>query len=153
MTELAKRRRDEKASQDALKLPERACGKGERRIWHILKKHKDFHGKPASSWRQKQITWSKKEAQDSLRKIKDKLFNVGYGGGQQAMQKKFENYARQESDDDMSAKVGGDLGPVTKKKTLFGGNSIAKAAFELEIGELSDVIDTDAGVHIIARFE
>ena len=44
----------------------------------------------------------------------------------EALQKKFENHARAESDDDVSAKVGGDLGPITKKKKLFGGFEIAK---------------------------
>merc|ERR1719356_1010428 len=155
MAEITKRRKQEAeakiaAGKEDQKLPERACTSGEVRVWHILKKHKDFFNKPASSWRQKEITWSKKEAKEALRKLKDKLFNVGYGGGAQALQKKFENYARQESDDDMSAKVGGDLGPVTKKKKLFGGNEIAKAAFQLEQGKMSDIIETKQGVHLVA---
>merc|ERR1712061_778721 len=98
-------------------------------------------------------TWSKKEAKAALEKLKDKLFNVGYGGGAQALQRKFENYARLESDDDVSAKVGGDLGPVTKKKKLFGGREIAKVAFELDLGKLSDVVESMEGCHLVARFE
>eukprot|EP00931_Biecheleriopsis_adriatica_P065741 TRINITY_DN4021_c0_g1_i1.p1 TRINITY_DN4021_c0_g1~~TRINITY_DN4021_c0_g1_i1.p1 ORF type:complete len:428 (+),score=131.27 TRINITY_DN4021_c0_g1_i1:142-1425(+) len=151
--ELEKRRKVEAQKNQAEKLPERAVKQGEARIWHIQKKHRDFFGKPAKSWRQKEITWSKKEAKAALEAIKAKLINVGYGGGAQALQKKFENYARAESDDDVSAKVGGDLGPITKKKKLFGGYEIAKATFEMKVGNISDVIETPEGVHLVGRFE
>merc|ERR1712232_231934 len=120
--------------------PDRACEYGEVRVYHILKKHRDFFGKPATSWRQKEISWSKKEATAALLKLKDKCFNVGYGGGAQALQKKFENFARVESDDDITAKIGGDLGPISKKRKLFGGHEIYKAAKELKQGEMSDVV-------------
>mmetsp|Transcript_28159 Transcript_28159/g.65076 ORF Transcript_28159/g.65076 Transcript_28159/m.65076 type:complete len:441 (-) Transcript_28159:114-1436(-) len=164
MAESAKRRRED--NKDTLNsrraaegetaaveaVPARACREGEIRVWHILKKHRDFFGKPASSWRQKEITWSKKEASAALEAVRAKLFNVGYGGGAQALQKKFENLAHQESDDDVSAKVGGDLGPLTKKRKLFGGLELIKAAFELKPGEMSKVIETKEGVHLVARF-
>lgn len=152
-SEVKKRRAEEAFKKDEDALPVRAVQKGEARVWHILKRHRDFFGKPGTSWRQKDITWSKNEAKAALLKLKDKLFNVGYGGGQQALQRKFENYARLESDDEVSAKVGGDLGPVTKKKKLFGGYEIAKVAFELKIGTVSDVIETTEGCHLVARFE
>eukprot|EP00929_Paragymnodinium_shiwhaense_P106748 TRINITY_DN723_c0_g1_i1.p1 TRINITY_DN723_c0_g1~~TRINITY_DN723_c0_g1_i1.p1 ORF type:complete len:431 (-),score=138.56 TRINITY_DN723_c0_g1_i1:154-1446(-) len=158
MAEVAKRRRQE--VEDGKKLTERACSSSEVRVWHILKKHKDFFGKSGSSWRQKNITWSKKEAKVYLEKMRDKLFNVAYGGGMQGLKKKFENLARQESDDEVSAKMGGDLGPVTKKAKLFGGYQIVNCGFKLEVkGEdatvaLSrEIIETDAGCHLVARFE
>ncbi|CAE8593153.1 unnamed protein product, partial [Polarella glacialis] len=151
--ELAKRRKTQADKKQESALPERATTEGEIRVWHILKKHKDFFGKAASSWRQKQIIWPKKEAAAALKTLKFKLENAGYGGGQQALQRKFENYARQESDDDVSAKVGGDLGPITKKKKLFGGYEFSKASFALKLGDVSDVIETAEGVHLIARFE
>ncbi|CAE7036183.1 SEL1L [Symbiodinium sp. KB8] len=147
--EKEKRQKAEEEKKEANKLPERAVQKGEARIWHILKKHRDFFGKPAKSWRQSQITWSKKEAKESLKALKFKLENVAYGGGAQALQKKFENYAKAESDDDISAKVGGDLGPITKKKKLFGGYEIAKASFELKIGTISDVLETSEGATLM----
>lgn len=154
IAENAKRRREEAEKEKTQPKPtERALVKGEIRVWHILKKHKDFFGKPATSWRMKEITWSKKEAKMALLKLKDKLFNVGYGGGTQALQRKFENYARVESDDNVSAKVGGDLGPITKKRKLFGGLEIAKASFDLEPGSMAEVVETTEGVHLIARFE
>lgn len=158
MAELAKRRRTQaeiEARNGAANksLPTRAVHKGEARVWHILKKHRNFFGKSTSSWRQKEISWSKKEAKAALEKLKDKLLNVSVGGGTQALQRKFENYARLESDDNLSAKVGGDLGPVTKKKRLFGGHEIAKVAFELKVGDVSDVVETTEGCHLVARFE
>merc|ERR1740138_1572054 len=64
MAELAKRRREEASASKAEALPDRAVHKGEARVWHILKRHRDFFGKPATSWRQKEITWSKKEAKE-----------------------------------------------------------------------------------------
>mmetsp|Transcript_29119 Transcript_29119/g.83478 ORF Transcript_29119/g.83478 Transcript_29119/m.83478 type:complete len:428 (-) Transcript_29119:127-1410(-) len=151
-TELAKRRRLDAERAEASSLPTRAVRHGEVRAWHILKKHRDFFGKPATSWRQKEISWSKKEAKTALEKLKDKLVNVGIGGGTQALQRKFENYARLESDDDMSAKVGGDLGPIMKKRKLFGGLEIAKAASEMEVGDIS-IVDSGEGCHLVARFE
>merc|ERR1712032_578490 len=114
------------------------------------KKHRDFFGKPATSWRQKSITWTKKEAKEALEKLRLKLTCVAYGGGAQALQRKFENYARLESDDDVSAKVGGDLGPIVKKQKLFGGPEISKVAFELKIGDVSGVVETAEGCHLVA---
>lgn len=161
MADIAKRRRVEAEARgekpkDLLAAGHeevRACNSGEIRVWHIVKKHRDFFGKPATSWRQKSITWSKDEAKAVLEKLRWKLINIGYGGGDQAMQRKFENLARLESDDDHTAKVGGDLGPVTKRKQLFGGQDFIQAAFKLKQGEVSEVTATSLGVHLIARFE
>jgi len=159
MAELQKRRKTEAAVKEqkndhsAGHDEVRACNANEIRVWHIVKKHRDFFGKPATSWRQKQITWSRDEAKEALTRMKHKLVNVGYGGGPQALQRKFENLARLESDDDVTAKVGGDLGPVTKRKQLFGGSELMHAAFKLKLGEVSDVVETKEGVHLIGRFE
>lgn len=151
----AKRRREERdapAKEAKEAPPARACRNGEIRVWHIMKKHRDFFGKVSSSWRQKEIKWSKKEAMEALDKLHMKLTNVGYGGGTQALQRKFENYAQLESDDQVTAKVGGDLGPITKKKRLFGGGELQKAAFALKVGDISEVVESREGVHLLARF-
>lgn len=54
----------------------------------------------------------------------------------------------QKYSDCSSAKRGGDLG-------LFGRGTMQKpfeeAAFALKVGELSETVDTDSGVHIIMR--
>jgi NIMA-interacting peptidyl-prolyl cis-trans isomerase 1 len=64
-----------------------------------------------------------------------------------AGQAKFEDLAVQYSDCNSGTR-GGDLGP-------FGRGMMQKpfedATFALQVGELSDVVDTDSGVHIILR--
>lgn len=56
----------------------------------------------------------------------------------------------QKYSDCSSAKRGGDLG-------MFGRGSMQKpfeeAAFGLKIGQLSDIIETDSGLHIIERIK
>lgn len=60
---------------------------------------------------------------------------------------KFEDLAARYSDC-KSAKKGGDLGP-------FGRGQMQKpfedATYLLKVGEISDIVDTDSGVHIILR--
>ena len=59
----------------------------------------------------------------------------------------FANIAKQRSDCG-SFQAGGDLG-------MFGRNMMQKpfedASFALKVGELSDIVDTDSGTHIILR--
>ncbi|CAL1361182.1 unnamed protein product [Linum trigynum] len=60
---------------------------------------------------------------------------------------KFEDIASRHSDCS-SAKRGGDLGP-------FGRGQMQKpfedATFALKVGDISDIVDTDSGAHIILR--
>ena len=69
------------------------------------------------------------------------------GGGQQARFNKFVQIARKESDCN-SAKRGGDLGSFGKNKMQ---KPFEEAAFNLNIGEISQTVETDSGVHIILR--
>eukprot|EP01102_Stenamoeba_stenopodia_P004605 TRINITY_DN1490_c0_g1_i2.p1 TRINITY_DN1490_c0_g1~~TRINITY_DN1490_c0_g1_i2.p1 ORF type:complete len:156 (+),score=31.20 TRINITY_DN1490_c0_g1_i2:41-508(+) len=105
------------------------------RASHILVKHRDSRN--PSSWREKVITRSKEEAIHKLQGFMEQL-NRG---------ESFENIATTESDCS-SAKRGGDLG-------FFGRGSMQKpfedAAFGLSVGQMSGVVDTDSGVHIILR--
>jgi NIMA-interacting peptidyl-prolyl cis-trans isomerase 1 len=59
----------------------------------------------------------------------------------------FEELAKTESDCS-SAKRGGDLGFFGRKKMQ---PAFEKASFGLRVGELSDVVDTSSGVHVILR--
>lgn len=65
----------------------------------------------------------------------------------EALRELFERLAKEESDCS-SAKRGGDLGPFTRGKMT---RSFEKAAFALKIGELSDLVESDSGVHVILR--
>ncbi|XP_065304298.1 peptidyl-prolyl cis-trans isomerase NIMA-interacting 1-like [Dermacentor albipictus] len=113
-----------------------ACPKDKVRCSHILVKHRDSR-KP-SSWREKNITRTKDEA---LALIK------GYREAIVSGKATFEDLAREFSDCS-SAERKGDLGP-------FGRGAMQKpfenAAFALKVGELSEPVFTDSGVHLILR--
>ena len=106
------------------------------RASHLLVKHRD--SRRPSSWREENITRSKEEALDIL---------AGYRNQIVKKEATFEDLASKFSDCS-SAKKGGDLG-------MFGRGQMQKpfedATFGLEVGELSDAVITDSGVHIILR--
>lgn len=74
-------------------------------------------------------------------------FSDAQNEGPEAMQTKFASIARTESDCG-SAQKGGDLG-------LFGRGQMQKAfedaTYALKVGEISDIVDSDSGIHIILR--
>jgi NIMA-interacting peptidyl-prolyl cis-trans isomerase 1 len=111
------------------------------RILHILKKHKD--SRRPSSWRQPNITISKEEAREELKELQTVLQEES-GDNLRAT---FEELARTESDCS-SAKRGGDLGFFGPKKMQ---PAFEEASFALEIGELSGLVETSSGVHILLR--
>merc|ERR1740117_1541307 len=116
-----------------------------------MKRHRDFFGKPATSRRQKIITWNQNDAKEALEKLRLKLMCQELGGGKEAFRRKFENLARLESDDDLTAKLGGDLGPqlISKRKKLFGDNAIMTAVKGMKLGTMSEVIESAEGVHVV----
>ncbi|GAA5949600.1 hypothetical protein JCM3765_002719 [Sporobolomyces pararoseus] len=109
------------------------------RASHLLVKHQG--SRRPSSWKEANITRTKEEAIEILKGHAEKLKNEPELG------KAFAELARTESDCS-SARDGGDLG-------YFGRNQMQKpfedAAFGLKVGEMSDIISTDSGVHIILR--
>ncbi|KAI0348179.1 rotamase-domain-containing protein [Trametopsis cervina] len=111
-------------------------GNGKVRASHLLVKHRD--SRRPSSWREENITRSKEEAIDIL-----KGYQAQIGGDPE----KFSQLASKYSDCS-SAKNGGDLGS-------FGRGQMQKpfedATYGLKVGEMSDVISTDSGVHVILR--
>lgn len=107
------------------------------RASHLLVKHRD--SRRPRSWRQAEdITRSKDEALQILRRYRD-LITSG--------QASFEALASTESDCS-SAKQNGDLGWFGPGQMQ---QSFEKAAMALKVGELSDIVDSDSGLHIILR--
>ncbi|WWC66251.1 uncharacterized protein I206_100152 [Kwoniella pini CBS 10737] len=114
---------------------------GQVRASHILAKHSG--SRRPSSWRKDNITISREEAQ----RIIEKHINTLKSLPPSDVPAEFAKIASTESDCS-SAKKGGDLG-------WFGRNQMQKpfedATFGLEIGQLSDIVQTDSGVHVILR--
>jgi len=112
-------------------------GENERiRASHLLIKHKD--SRRPSSWREEKITRTKDEA---LTILENHQLRIESG------ETSLSAVATTESDCS-SAKRGGDLG-------LFERGQMQKpfedAAFALEVGQLSQPVFTDSGVHLILR--
>jgi len=108
------------------------------RASHLLVKHSGSRN--PSSWREAKITRSKAEAIEILRDYQTQI---------SGSHEKFAQLAKEFSDCS-SARKGGDLGD-------FGPGQMQKpfedATFALKIGEMSDVVETDSGVHLILRTE
>lgn len=113
-----------------------AAAEGKIRAAHLLVKHKD--SRRPSSWRETNITRSKEEAIEMLK---------GYEEEIRSGQKSLGDLAVSESDCS-SARKRGDLG-------FFGKGQMQKefedAAFALAPGEMSGVVETASGVHLIQR--
>lgn len=108
------------------------------RCRHLLAKHRD--SRRPSSWKQDNITRTQAEATKMIKEFKQRILDGKVS---------FEQLATKESDCS-SAKRGGDLGPFTRGKMQ---KPFEDAAFALEVGEISDLVFTDSGVHIIERIE
>lgn len=106
------------------------------RVRHLLVKHKNSR-KPAS-WKDPIITRSKEDAIEKLNSYKDEIER-----GDSTLQS-----LAIENSDCSSHDKGGDLGFFGKGEMQ---PSFEKAAFQLQVGELSDVVESDSGVHLIER--
>mmetsp|Transcript_8521 Transcript_8521/g.14709 ORF Transcript_8521/g.14709 Transcript_8521/m.14709 type:complete len:163 (-) Transcript_8521:37-525(-) len=113
------------------------------RAMHLLIKHKQSR-KP-SSWKESNITRTKEEARSILQKHIDLLKATPSS----ALEEKFAELARIHSDCS-SAKKGGDLGFFKKGQMQ---PSFEIASFALDVGQLSDIVDSDSGLHVIYRTE
>ncbi|TCD68301.1 hypothetical protein EIP91_011160 [Steccherinum ochraceum] len=113
-----------------------AAPAGQVRASHLLVKHSG--SRRPSSWKENNITRSKDEAIKILEGYRAEI------GGSTT---KFAELAQTHSDCSSHEK-GGDLG-------FFGKNQMQKpfeeATYALNVGEMSDIISTDSGVHIILR--
>jgi NIMA-interacting peptidyl-prolyl cis-trans isomerase 1 len=115
------------------------------RVLHLLRKHRG--SRRPSSWRVETITQTKEEAIAQIEEFRITIAECGIKKGSAAMRGLFEEIARCESDCS-SAHKSGDLGN-------FGRGAMQKAfedaSFALGVGELSGIVDTDSGIHIILR--
>ncbi|KAI9843684.1 MAG: Peptidyl-prolyl cis-trans isomerase NIMA-interacting protein 1 [Sclerophora amabilis] len=110
---------------------------GKIRASHLLVKHKD--SRRPSSWREAEITRSKEEAIEMLRAHEARIRSGETSLGDLAVSES----------DCGSARKGGDLG-------FFGRGDMQKefeeAAFALNPGDMSSVVETASGVHLIERY-
>ncbi|KAF5192039.1 Peptidyl-prolyl cis-trans isomerase pin1 [Thalictrum thalictroides] len=110
------------------------------RASHILIKHQGSRRK--ASWKDPEgriiMNTTRDSAVEQIKAFRDDILSG---------KDKFEDIASRHSDCS-SAKRGGDLGP-------FGRGQMQKpfedATYGLSVGEISDIVDTDSGVHIIKR--
>eukprot|EP00898_Chlorokybus_atmophyticus_P007859 jgi/Chlat1/8074/Chrsp75S07545 len=109
------------------------------RASHILVKHNE--SRRLSSWRDPDGVDIKKRSKEAARK---KLIALQAAVNDGAP---FEEVAEAQSDCN-SAKRGGDLGYFGKGQMQ---RPFEEAAFALQVGETSDIVDTDSGLHIIRR--
>jgi NIMA-interacting peptidyl-prolyl cis-trans isomerase 1 len=115
------------------------------RCLHILRKHRD--SKRPSSWRMAKVTCTKEQAISDIRELMAILEGAANSNDGNELRATFEELARTESDCS-SAKRGGDLGFFGRKKMNA---AFERASFRLGVGEMSDVVDTSSGVHVILR--
>ncbi|KAM5439512.1 peptidyl-prolyl cis-trans isomerase Pin1 [Microsporum ferrugineum] len=113
-------------------------GEGKIRASHLLIKHRE--SRRPSSWRESEITRSKSEAIEILRGHQKRI---------EAGEAFLGDIATSESDCS-SARKRGDLG-------FFGRGEMQaefeQAAFALKVGQVSDIVETASGVHLIERVQ
>lgn len=109
---------------------------GKIRAAHLLVKHRD--SRRPSSWKEQNITRSKEEAVEILKGYEAQIKGGGVSLGELAVSES----------DCSSARKRGDLG-------FFGKGQMQKefedAAFALKVDEMSGVVETASGVHLIQR--
>jgi len=109
------------------------------RVLHILCKHCDSRN--PSSWRSEQITLTKEAAQQEIEAIATELAKAA------DFEAAFRDKATSRSDC-RSAERGGDLGSFGHGKMQ---KPFEEAAFALEVGQMSGVVDTNSGLHLLLR--
>ncbi|XP_078440536.1 peptidylprolyl cis/trans isomerase, NIMA-interacting 1 [Wolffia australiana] len=110
------------------------------RASHILIKHEGSRRK--ASWKDPEgvriRSTSRESAAAQLKSLQEQIISGAA---------RFEDVAVRFSDCS-SAKRGGDLGPFKRGQMQ---RAFEEVAFALNVGEISDIIDTDSGVHVILR--
>jgi len=114
------------------------------RALHLLKKHTG--SRRPSSWREKVIKRTLEEATHDIKQLRKQ---IAAGKTDEEQQAEFERLAKEESDR-TSAHEGGSLGRFGRGKMQ---PAFEQAAFALKVNELSGIVTSDSGVHIILRVE
>ena len=140
----AKRDREQSDASSTSNKRVKTVDDSEVRAYHLLRKHKD--SRRPSSWREKDITKTKAEAEDEVRKFREAIL-AEVGGDEGKLFEVFTKFAKEESDCS-SAKRGGDLGNFGRKKMQ---PPFEMATYALKVGEMSDLVSTKSGIHIILR--
>nr|XP_050023732.1 peptidyl-prolyl cis-trans isomerase NIMA-interacting 1-like [Dermacentor andersoni] len=111
---------------------------GYEHVWcsHLLVKH--HQSRRPFSWREQKVTRTRDEALALIKRFREQIIS-----GKMT----FEELASQYSDCS-SAKRKGDLGMFGRGATQKG---FEEAAFALKVGELSEPVFTESGVHLILR--
>lgn len=106
------------------------------RASHLLVKHRE--SRRPSSWKEPTVTRSPEEAMRMVQAFRQSIIEGD---------EKFEELAARESHCN-SARAGGDLGYFSRGQMQ---KPFEDAAFALKVGELSQPVSTESGVHIILR--
>ncbi|TPX68411.1 hypothetical protein SpCBS45565_g03106 [Spizellomyces sp. 'palustris'] len=106
------------------------------RASHLLVKHRE--SRRPSSWREENITRTKEEAHKKIAAFRERIVSE---------ETDLATLAQTESDCS-SAKRGGDLGQFGRGQMQ---PPFENAAFALQVGELSQPVESDSGVHLILR--
>jgi len=118
------------------------------RAAHLLVKHRDSR-RPAS-WREPKITRSKEEAAELIKKYQSQILAFEKSDEHSDPNPKSLSELATTESDCSSARKGGDLG-------FFGHGDMQKefenAAFDLKPGDVSEIVDTASGLHLIQRLE
>jgi peptidyl-prolyl cis-trans isomerase NIMA-interacting 1 len=105
-------------------------------VKHILVKHKD--SRRPYSWKESNITRTKQEAIQKIDEYRAKII-----AGESTIEEIAKIYS-----DCKSARDGGDLGRFGKGKMQ---REFEEASFSLEVGSLSQPVETESGIHLIYR--
>merc|ERR1711972_551741 len=105
---------------------------------HIIRKHKD--SRRPFSWRQEKITCTEEEAVEQIKQFEKELMALA----PKDVEKAFRGLASTHSDCG-TARRGGDLGSFRPGKMQ---KAFDEVAFQLDVGEMSELVKTDSGVHL-----
>ena len=106
---------------------------------HILQKHNKSRN-PKDRYRNKVITRSPQEALNNINRFRKEILEQGINNA-------FADYAQKFSECS-SCVQGGDLGWFGRGQMV---KEFEEVAFALKVGELSQPVSTESGIHIILR--